>query len=181
MNESELIDQCKSGKTLACKSLYEIYAEAMLRICYRYTGNMDTAHDLLHDGFLRVFTSLSSFTYKGEGSLRAWLTRVFTNVALEYLRKKDLLREGLSLEDAGNLTDETEPDASRVSIDTLMKFVAELPAGYRTVFNLYVFEEWSHREIAGKLNINEKSSASQLNRARKLLARRIREELNING
>jgi len=180
MSESELTDRCKNGETSACKSLYEAYAEGMLRICYRYTGNIDTAHDLLHDGFLKVFSSIASFSYKGEGSLRAWLGRIFTNTALEYLRKRDLLRTGSPLEEIENLADEPEPDATLLPIDTLMRFVTELPTGYRTVFNLYVFEGWSHKEIANKLGIHEKSSASQLNRARRLLASRIREELKLN-
>lgn len=180
MTETELIHRCKKGENLACKRLYESYAEQMLRICYRYTGDLDTAHDLLHDGFIKVFSSISSFSDRGEGSLRAWLNKLFTNQALEYLRKKDLLRSGVSIDEVGELPEVDEPDANQLSMDVLMQFVAELPAGYRTVFNLYVFEEWSHKEIAQKLNIAEKSSASQLNRARKLLAMRIREELKRN-
>lgn len=178
MSETELTDRCTRGDNLARKELYELYAEKMLCICYRYTGDMDTAHDLLHDGFLKIFSSISSFVYKGEGSLRAWLTRVFVNLSLEYLRKKDLLREGVSLDEISHLPLEPEPDASGLPIEILMKFITELPLGYRTVFNLFVFEKWSHKEIARFLQINESSSASQLNRARKLLVSRIKEELD---
>lgn len=178
MSETELTDRCKRGDNLARKELYELYAEKMLCICYRYTGDTDMAHDLLHDGFLKIFSSFSSFVYKGEGSLRAWLTRVFVNLSLEYLRKKDLLREGVSLDEISNQPVDPEPDASGLPIEILMKFITELPPGYRTVFNLFVFEKWSHKEIARFLQINESSSASQLNRARKLLVNRIKEELN---
>lgn len=177
MTETELTDRCKTGDNLARKELYERFAERMLCLCYRYAGDEETAHDLLHDGFLKVYSSISSFTYRGEGSLRAWLSRVFTNVSLEYLRHRDLLRDGMSLDDVSDLPDEPEPDASVLSMDVLMKFVAELPPGYRTVFNLYVFERWSHKEIAHCLHINEASSASQLNRARRLLITRIKEQL----
>lgn len=178
MDEAELANRCRVGDNQARKELYELYAERMLCLCFRYAGDMDTAHDLLHDGFLKVFSSISSYTYKGEGSLRAWLSRVFTNLSLEYLRRKDLLRQGISLDEVADLPDEaTEPDADSLSIDVLMGFVMDLPSGYRTVFNLYVFEEWSHKEIAVLLHINEKSSASQLVRARKLLATRIREQI----
>lgn len=177
MHETELISRCQSGETNARKRLYELYGEALLSLCYRYTGDQETAYDLLHDGFLKVFSSISSFQYKGEGSLKAWMNKVFVNLALESLRKKDFIRDGISLEEVSELTDETEPDAELLSIDQLMRFVADLPVGYRTVFNLYVLEEWSHKEIAQELNIQEKSSASQLNRARKLLADRIRKEL----
>lgn len=177
MTETELTDKCKVGDSLARKELYEHYAERMLRLCYRYTGDVETAHDLLHDGFLKVYSSITSFTYRGEGSLRAWLSSVFANLSLEYLRRKDLLRDGLPLEEVYDLPDEPEPDAAPLSMDLLMQFVAELPPGYRTVFNLFVFERWSHKEIALSLHINEMSSASQLNRARKLLATRIKEQL----
>lgn len=177
MTETELTDGCKNGDNRARKELYERYAERMLCLCYRYTGDMDTAHDLLHDGFLKVYSTLSSFSYKGEGSLRAWMSRVFANTSLEYLRKRDLIRNGLSLEEAGDLPDESEPDATALSMDLLMRFITELPPGYRTVFNLFVFERWSHKEIAASLHINEMSSASQLNRARKMLASRIKEQI----
>ncbi|WP_298548086.1 sigma-70 family RNA polymerase sigma factor [uncultured Parabacteroides sp.] len=177
MTETELADRCKTGDNLARKELYERFAERMLCLCYRYTGDGETAHDLLHDGFLKVYSSISSFTYRGEGSLRAWLSRVFANVSLEYLRHRDLLRDGMPLEEVSDLPDEPEPDASVLSMEVLMKFVAELPPGYRTVFNLYVFERWSHKEIAQSLHINEASSASQLNRARRLLITRIKEQL----
>ena len=106
---------------------------------------------------------------------------MFTNVSLEFLRHRDLLRDGMSLDDVSDLPDESEPDASVLSMEILMKFVAELPPGYRTVFNLYVFEHWSHKEIAHSLHINEASSASQLNRARRLLVARIKEELKKIG
>ncbi|WP_304957646.1 RNA polymerase sigma factor, partial [uncultured Parabacteroides sp.] len=139
MTETELTDRCKTGDNLARKELYERFAERMLCLCYRYAGDEETAHDLLHDGFLKVYSSISSFTYRGEGSLRAWLSRVFTNVSLEFLRHRDLLRDGMSLDDVSDLPDESEPDASVLSMEILMKFVAELPPGYRTVFNLYVF------------------------------------------
>ena len=177
MTEAELTDNCKLGKNIARKELYERYAERMLCLCYRYAGERETAHDLLHDGFLRVYSSIISFTYQGEGSLRAWMSRVFTNISLEYLRKKDLLRDGLSLDEAGEIQEEKEADGRQLSMELLMRFITELPPGYRTVFNLFVFERWSHKEIAASLHINEASSASQLNRARKLLANRIREQL----
>jgi len=177
MHETELTNRCKAGETIARKRLYELYGETLLSLCFRYTGDMDLAYDLLHDGFLKAFSSISSFQYQGEGSLKAWLSRLFVNLALESLRKKDFLRQGMTLDEVGDLPDEAEPDAGLLSMEQLMFFVAELPVGYRTVFNLYVLEEWSHKEIANELNIQEKSSASQLNRARKLLAARIREEL----
>ncbi len=178
MVEPELIDGCKRGENKARKELYERYAEKMLCLCYRYIGHTEEAHDLLHDGFLKVFASIVSFTYRGEGSLRAWMSRVFVNLALERLRKKDLLRDVIPLDAVSEQASEPEPDADGLPIELLMHFIAELPPGYRTVFNLYVFEEWSHREIASRLGINEKSSASQFYRARCLLVAQIREAID---
>lgn len=178
MGESELAEKCRKGDNLARKQLYELYADKMLSLCVRYTNNIDVAHDLLHDGFLKVYLAIASFSYKGEGSLRAWLSKIFTNISLEYLRKKDLLRFTIPLEDIKEIPGEPEHDYDKLPFDILMGFVLDLPPGYRTVFNLYVFEEWSHKEIADKLRINEKSSSSQLNRARKFLAKRINEYTN---
>ncbi len=175
MNEPELADKCKQGDNLALRRLYELYAERMLTLCLRYTNDIDVAHDMLHDGFLKVYSAISAFTYKGEGSLRAWLSKIFTNISLEYLRKKDLLKTAVPLENMEDTSGELEEELELIPMDILMGFVLELPPGYRTVFNLYVFEEWSHKEIAEKMNINEKSSASQLNRAKKQLVRRINE------
>lgn len=178
MSESELADKCKKENNLARRELYELYAEKMLCICVRYTNNIDVAHDLLHDGFLKVYSSISSFSYKGEGSLRAWLSKIFINTSLEYLRRKDLLHITLPLENIKEMPNESETNYDEIPIDLLMGWVLELPPGYRTVFNLYVFEEWSHKEIAAKLHINEKSSSSQLSRARQLLIKKINEYMN---
>jgi RNA polymerase sigma-70 factor (ECF subfamily) len=178
MSEAELADRCGKRDNPARKELYERYAERMLTLCVRYTNNIDVAHDLLHDGFLKAYTSISSFSYKGEGSLRAWLSKIFINISLEYLRKKDLLRVTLPLESMEDVAEEEETTYDEVPTDVLMGLLLELPPGYRTVFNLYVFEEWSHKEIAVKLRINEKSSSSQLNRAKKLLMKKINEYIN---
>ncbi|MDR0748240.1 MAG: RNA polymerase sigma factor [Tannerellaceae bacterium] len=178
MSEAELAYRCGKGDNPARKELYELYAGKMLTLCVRYTGNVDVAYDLLHDGFLRAYASISSFSYKGEGSLRAWLSKVFINTSLEYLRKKDLLRATLPLESIEDVAGEEETTYDEVPADILMKLALELPPGYRTVFNLYVFEEWSHKEIAAKLHINERSSSSQLNRAKKLLMKKVYEYMN---
>ena len=166
MEELELSEQCRLGNNQARKELYEQYAGRMLGICLRYTGDRDTAQDLLHDGFLKIFDSFDKFTWRGEGSLRAWMERVMVNTVLQYLRKYE------------------EPDASDVEAipqNVLMQFIEELPAGYRTVFNLYTFEDKSHKEIAQVLGINEKSSASQLFRAKSVLAKRVKEWIMHNG
>lgn len=182
MEEFELSEQCRQGNNRARKELYERYGGRLLGVCLRYTGDRDMAQDLLHDGFLKIFDSFDKFTWRGEGSLRAWMERVMVNTVLQYLRKNDVISQSASLEE---LTEEyEEPDPSAVEMipqSVLMQFIEELPTGYRTVFNLYTFEDKSHKEIAQLLGINEKSSASQLFRAKTVLAKRVKEWIMNNG
>lgn len=155
--------------------MYTLYSRQMLAVCYRYTGDMDEAHDVLHDGFIKIF---SNFTFRGECSLATWMTRVMMTQAIDYLRRKQrFTRLVVSEEQLPDVIDEASvaESGSTLSEEVLMKFVAELPDGCRTVFNLYVFEEKSHKEIASLLHIKEHSSTSQLFRAKCLLAKRIKE------
>ena len=166
MEERTLAEGCRNGDGAAQRELYDRYAGRLLAVCLRYA-------------FLKIYGAFSKFEYRGAGSLRAWMERVTVNVALEWLRTRNRL--GCVELDEGRaaaLPDEpSAEEASRVPRDVLMRFVSELPDGYRAVFNLYCIEEYSHREIAQMLGINEKSSSSQLFRARTLLARRIRDYL----
>ena len=173
MGEAELIKQCMRGVNAARKELYDTYAEQMLSICFRYTGGMDVAYDLLHDGFLEGFSSCSSFSDRGEGSLKAWMSRIFVNTALEYLRKKDVLKQVVPLDIIAETEEEPPEEIEQIPTSVLMQFVQELPTGYRTVFNLYTFEERSHKEIAELLHINERSSSSQLCRAKAMLVKKV--------
>lgn len=182
MEEQELTGRCRQGDNLARKELYERYAGRMLSVCLRYTGDRETAEDLMHDGFLKLFDSFDKFTWRGDGSLRAWMERVMVNTALQYLRKNDVINQSEALDNIPETYE--EPDASTVETipqKVLMQFISELPAGYRTVFNLYIFEEKSHREIARMLGINEKSSASQLIRAKAALATKVKEWMRNNA
>ncbi len=99
MEELELSEQCRQGNNHARKELYEQYAGRMLGICLRYAGDRDTAQDLLHDSFIKIFDSFDKFTWRGEGSLRAWMERVVVNIALQYLRKNDVINQAASLEE----------------------------------------------------------------------------------
>ncbi len=181
MEEQELAERCKQGDSFAYKELYERYAGRMFSVCFRYTGERELAEDLLHDGFLKLFDSFDKFNWRGEGSLRAWMERVMINTVLQYLRKNDVMNHSATLENTPEVYEEPNP-ASIESIPqkVLMQFIRELPTGYRTVFNLYVFEDKSHKEIAQILGINEKSSASQLTRAKAALAAKVREWIKYN-
>lgn len=181
MEEQILADGCRTGEGAARRELYDRFAGRLMAICMRYAGDRATAEDLLHDAFLKIYGAFDKFSYRGPGSLRAWMERITVNVALEWLRTRN--RRGFTELDEGRVVAtvaEPEPTPSEMASvprEVLMRFISELPDGYRTVFNLYCMEEYSHREIAQMLGINEKSSSSQLFRARTLLARRIRDYL----
>lgn len=172
-HEAELVKGCRAGQESARRKLYSMYAEQLLAVCYRYTGDMDAAHDVLHDGFIKIFTK---FTFREEASLKTWLVKVMMTQAIDYLRKQQRMSGVFASDEAlPELPDLQEEHVSDISEETLLSFVADLPPGCRTVFNLYVFEERSHKEIAEMLGIKEHSSTSQLHRARYLLANRIKE------
>lgn len=174
-NENELIEGCRAGKEAARKELYTLYSRQMLAVCYRYTGDADAAHDVLHDGFIKIFTH---FTFRGECALSTWVTRIMVTQSIDYLRRRQRFdRLVLKEEQLPDIPDEATvvESGGRLSEEVLLSFVAELPDGCRTVFNLYVFEEKSHKEIAELLHIKEHSSTSQLHRAKSLLAKRIKE------
>lgn len=182
MEEQELAERCRQGERLAYKELYEHYAGRMLGICLRYIGNKETAEDLMHDGFLKIFSSFDKFVWKGAGSLRAWMERIMVNMALQYLRRNDVLNHASDLDSIPEVYENpTSSDVEHIPEAVLMRFISELPTGYRTVFNLYVIEGKTHKEIAQLLNINEKSSASQLVRAKASLAVKIKEWIKNNA
>lgn len=141
-----------------------------MAVAMRYVADTEAARDVLQEAFIKVLTRLDSFTYKGTGSLKAWIMRVVCNESLGWLKQESrFVYEELSGED---LPDD-EPDVGGISMDILQRMIEQLPDGYRTVFNLYVFEQKSHKEIASMLGIKENSSASQYLRAKRLLAKQI--------
>lgn len=179
--EEELVRRCAEGDHAAFRVLYEQYAPRLYAYLMRFVNDRETAHDLLQDGFIKVYTSIAQFESRGEGSLQSWLLVLMRNEALQYLRKSDLLRESTDI-DSTPLADEV-PDTDEVEqipSEVLMQLLGELPEGYRTVFNLYVLEDKSHREIAEMLGIKERSSASQLVRAKALLTEKIKKWIKEN-
>ncbi len=165
----------RNGDSSASKALYCTYARYLTGVCTRYLSNPDDVKDVLHDSFLHIFGSMSSFEYRGTGSLKAWLTKIVINESLQFIRKAYRSEILLSSLEAEENVDDEPPQLEGLSMEVLHKLICELPPGYRTVFNLYVFEEKSHKEIASILNIKEASSASQFHRAKALLAAKIKE------
>ena len=147
----------------------------MMGVCLRYVSDRETARDILQDGFVKVFTGIDSYT--GMGSFEGWMRKIFVNCALEYLRKSDVLRDAVDLEHTGELSGNSYSAIAELSARELMNLVQELPAGFRTIFNLYAVEGFSHKEISDMLNITESTSRSQYTRAKQLLQRKIKELL----
>ena len=181
MDDSQLILACKKQDRNAQKALYERYAPLMMAVCMRYCRDEETARDLLHDGFIRIFTQIGS--YRGNGSFEGWMRRIFVNSALENYRKEK--QKNRFLEEYGfmqtNITETPEDellDIENIPREEVLEMIRALPPGYRTVFNLFIFEELSHREIAHLLGINEAASRSQFFRAKTILQKKITAMLN---
>ncbi|WP_300726189.1 sigma-70 family RNA polymerase sigma factor [uncultured Bacteroides sp.] len=176
MSEEELSLQCQRGDTKACRLLYERYGGQLMAICLRYTGNRENAEDVLHDGFLRIYQSIGQFVYQGNGSLKAWLSKVMVNEALGYLRKHNAqIQQEVLVDEIPDSPDDDDGAVDDIPQSVLMQLISELPDGYRSVFNLYVFENKSHKEIASLLGITEHTSSSQFYRAKNLLIKKINE------
>lgn len=176
--EELLIEGCRKGYDSAREELYKTYSKQLLALCYRYTGDLNSAHDVLHDAFIKIFTK---FSFRGESSLATWLSKIVITQAIDYLRQeKRVTRFIINEEELPDIPDitETSSEQNAISEELLLKFIAELPDGCRMVFNLYVFENKSHKEIAELLKIKEHSSTSQLHYAKFLLAKRINEYRN---
>ena len=174
--EERLAEGCRRGVAAAPRERYDPDARRLRAGCLRYAGDRAAAEDLLHDAFLKLYGAFDRFRYRGPGSLRAWLERSTVNLAIERLRSRNR-RPTVALDEGRLPLVEEALDAGAVaglSHEVLLRMVGELPEGYRTVFNLFCIEGHSHREIARMLGINEKSSSSQLARARALLASRVR-------
>lgn len=168
------VGKCIAGDGRSQKTLYDLLAGRMFAVCLRYMGGRDEAEDVLQDGFVSLFLKLD--TYSGEGSFEGWARRIFVNTALMSLRRKDVLRESADVDAAGNLPAPDPGILQNIGYHDLLKLIAELPNGFRTVFNMYVIEGYSHKEIAEALGVSETTSRSQLLRARALLQAKIIEK-----
>ncbi len=175
--DDAILNGCMEGKREAQKLLYQAYASTMMAVCLRYVQHRDEAEDIVQEGFLKVFQSIRSF--RNEGSLEGWIKRIMINHSLNHYKKS---RRTPFLEDIDTINEREivsvdEPVAfnSPVSHERLLLLIQSLPPGYRIVFNLYAFEEYSHKEIAKELNISENTSKTQLLKARRMLRNKIEE------
>lgn len=172
MTEREIIEGCQNGDAVSQRKLYERYAGVMFGVCCRYVGDRSIAEDLLHDGFITVFTKINDF--RGDGSFEGWCRRIFVNTALGYLRKRNPLNNSVIVEEVRSLDNGQVDILEKMSGNELMAIISQLPDGYRTILNLYAVEGYSHKEIGEMLEISENTSRSQYSRARSKLMEMLR-------
>lgn len=175
--DSKLIESCIKGDRASQKALYDRLASRMFPLCMRYVGDRVLAEDVLQDGFVTLFTRLED--YKGDGSFEGWARRIFVTTALMSLRKKDALKMSDELDTARGMKADTISQIQSIGYKELMELVMSLPPGFRTVFNMYAIEGYSHKEIGEILGISETTSRTQLSRARLILQNRIKERENV--
>lgn len=181
ISEQTLAAKLKDRDRIAMKSLYDLYSGFLTAVCSRYILDSEDVRDVLQESFIKIFSGIDKFEFRGPGSLKAWISRIVVNESLKFLKKtskEDFILsgeyEGPADGIADDITDE-DLDVEEVPMEVIQEMIRKLPTGYRTIFNLYVFEDKSHKEIAGILGIKENSSASQLHRAKAMLAAQINE------
>lgn len=168
--ETDLIKGCIEGDRRMQKELYDRFSPKMYAVCLRYMGNADDAQDILQEGFIKIYKNLERF--RGDGSFEGWVRRIFVNTAIEQIRKKKMDVSLTEKEETIEYKSVTAVD--NINEKDLLKIVSGLSPGYRSVFNMYVVEGFSHKEIGELLGISEGTSKSQLARARMILQDRIK-------
>jgi RNA polymerase sigma factor (sigma-70 family) len=168
--ETQLVNALRKANPKAQRQVYDKYSTRMLGLCFRYICDEMAAEDVMVEGFLKVFAKIDQFN--SEGSFEGWIRRIMVNEALGYLRKQKRILEDHLSEDANNVPDYVQADQN-LETEELLNLIGSLPAGYRTVFNLYAIEGYAHIEIAQMLGITESTSKSQLHRARALLQKMV--------
>lgn len=177
-HEKRILGLFRSGDPSAVRALYREYAGYLTAVCARYISSDEDIEDILQESFLAILDDIPKFEYRGSGTLKAWMARIVVNRSLKHLRESrrmtftDLTEDILTeVPDTGGMDG---PDTGQMPPEAIHGLIRGLPDGYRTIFNLYVLEKRSHREIAGLLGITESTSASQLHRAKAMLATMIR-------
>jgi RNA polymerase sigma factor (sigma-70 family) len=174
--ESDLIKGCIAGERRMQEELYRRFAPKMYAVCLRYANNADDAQDLLQEGFIKVYRNLHRF--RAEGSFEGWIRRVFVNTSIEHFRKKSTKLSMVTDKEENTIEDADITALHKLAEKDIINIIQELSPGYRTVFNLYVVEGYSHKEIGDLLGISEGTSKSQLARAKGVLQKKISQYLS---
>ena len=178
--EQRLVKRLQEGDKTAAREFYTRYGGSLAGVCVRYIADEEDVKDVIQNTLVHIFSHITDFKYRGNGSLEAWVVRIAVNESLKFLRTKD---QHELLQPDYDIVDESDDDLSVRDIppDIIRQMLNRLPTGYRTVLNLYVFEGKSHQEIATLLGIKKDSSASQFHKAKKMLAQMIRKYNNNNN
>lgn len=166
----QLIQSALKGNQQAFQQLYHRYKRDLFMVCLRYAKDKSTAQDYLQEAFINVFKNLHQFD-KTKGVFVAWAKRITINICLMDLRKQSLYSVGIAA--AEFIESDTVDVLSQLSLKDMLKMIQELPQGYKTVFNMYVIDGFSHREIAAELGVSISTSKSQLRKAKNLLQKKI--------
>lgn len=179
-SELKLVRLIATDEPAAMRLIYSTYIRQLTAVCSRYITDDEDVKDVLQESFIKIFGSLHSFHFAGKGSLKAWMTKILINEALRFIRRTKRIEFTPIPDNIAEISDDEEPDTECLSAETIHRFIRSLPDGYRMIFNLYVIEGKSHGEIASMLGIGESTSASQLHRAKALLAAKIKDFLSSN-
>ena len=171
MSDEEMLEGCKANQEKAQKYLFQRYSRVMTGVCLRYADSYEEAQDIVQDAFIKVFKKIGTFS--GKGSLEGWIRRIMVNTSLDYLRSIKNERFNVNVDDVSFKLKDNQQVVSSMQADDLLKIIRTLPRGYRTVFNMYAIEGYSHKEIAEELDISENTSKSQYSRARALLQKKL--------
>ena len=175
ISDSDLIRGCMESDRRMQEELYRRFSPRMYAVCLRYAGNAEEAEDILQEGFIKVFKKLDSF--RNEGSFEGWIRRIFVNTAIEHFRRKKYLLPVTEKEE-NTIEGKYTSVLDDLGAKDIMALVQELSPGYRTVFNMYVVEGYTHKEIADQLGISEGTSKSQLSRAKVILQDMVRTHID---
>jgi RNA polymerase sigma factor (sigma-70 family) len=164
MTDEELVTGCINKNPIAQKTLYDRFARKMMGVCLRYSESQEEAEDVLQIGFITVFEHIG--TFKGLGSFEGWVRKIMVNTALTNIRKNKKFKQNVALDNVSFMLPSTNYVTENLAANDLLKLIKTLPPGFRTVFNLYAIEGYSHKEIGEMLNISEGTSKSQYSRAK---------------
>ena len=173
LDEQSLARLCSENNRRAQEELYTRYAAKLFTLCLRYSDSRDEAQDLVHDTILKALAKIGSFTYRGKGSLYAWISRIAINLALGQISRYKFRFIRLGASGCENLPEPTDEELARIPQEKLLEFISMLPDTQRAIFNLFCLDGYSHKEIAETLGISERGSTSLLVKAKHTLRKRI--------
>ena len=178
--EALTIKSALKGDEKAFKTLYDAYKTALFTLCLRYSGSREEAEDMLQDSFIKIFKELNKFD-RSKGSFYTWASKISVNTCLEHIRKQKISIENIEDEKTIHSMQDQFNVLAALELKEIINELQKMPPGYRTVFNLYFFEEYNHKEIADQLNITESTSKTQLMKSKNMLRNLISKEMNISN